>query len=86
MATLRLLVSLARHFRAPIRLPAEVTIFVVRVRKLNGQLMVRRVPEAITDNQDEMYGAFEHDAFDTLFQKAPDKLNLVMKSLQVRRN
>uniref|UniRef100_A0A2K6JR61 Parvin beta n=1 Tax=Rhinopithecus bieti TaxID=61621 RepID=A0A2K6JR61_RHIBE len=63
VAILHLLVSLAMHFRAPIRLPEHVTVQVVVVRKREGLLHSKR------------------DAFDTLFDHAPDKLSVVKKSL-----
>ncbi|EMP33993.1 Beta-parvin [Chelonia mydas] len=56
ISILHLLVALAMHFRAPIRLPEHVSVQVVVVR-------VKR------------------DAFDTLFDHAPDKLSVVKKSL-----
>uniref|UniRef100_A0A2I3RLK9 Parvin beta n=1 Tax=Pan troglodytes TaxID=9598 RepID=A0A2I3RLK9_PANTR len=64
VAILHLLVSLAMHFRAPIRLPEHVTVQVVVVRKREGLLHSKR------------------DAFDTLFDHAPDKLSVVKKFVQ----
>uniref|UniRef100_A0A8D0H4P3 Parvin beta n=1 Tax=Sphenodon punctatus TaxID=8508 RepID=A0A8D0H4P3_SPHPU len=58
VSILHLLVALAMHFRAPIRLPEHVSVQVVVVRKRE-----------------------ERDAFDTLFDHAPDKLSVVKKSL-----
>uniref|UniRef100_A0A8D0H5G5 Parvin beta n=1 Tax=Sphenodon punctatus TaxID=8508 RepID=A0A8D0H5G5_SPHPU len=56
VSILHLLVALAMHFRAPIRLPEHVSVQVVVVRKRE-----------------------ERDAFDTLFDHAPDKLSVVKK-------
>uniref|UniRef100_A0A8C8ZEF7 Parvin beta n=1 Tax=Prolemur simus TaxID=1328070 RepID=A0A8C8ZEF7_PROSS len=64
VAILHLLVSLAMHFRAPIRLPEHVSVQVVVVRKREGLLH-----------------SSHRDAFDTLFDHAPDKLSVVKKSL-----
>uniref|UniRef100_A0A3Q4BUY2 Calponin-homology (CH) domain-containing protein n=1 Tax=Mola mola TaxID=94237 RepID=A0A3Q4BUY2_MOLML len=65
VAILHLLVALSQHFRAPIRLPDHVSIQVVVVQKREGILQ-------------SMHSAFR-DAFDTLFDHAPDKLNVVKK-------
>uniref|UniRef100_A0A673YYB9 Parvin alpha n=1 Tax=Salmo trutta TaxID=8032 RepID=A0A673YYB9_SALTR len=71
VAILHLLVALSQHFRAPIRLPDHVSIQVVVVQKREGILQSRQIQEEIT----------ERDAFDTLFDHAPDKLNVVKKTL-----
>uniref|UniRef100_A0A8C5K8T5 Parvin, beta n=2 Tax=Jaculus jaculus TaxID=51337 RepID=A0A8C5K8T5_JACJA len=81
VAILHLLVSLAMHFRAPIRLPEHVTVQVVVVRKREGLLHSSHISEELTTTTEMMMGRFERDAFDTLFDHAPDKLNLVKKSL-----
>uniref|UniRef100_A0A8C0II25 Parvin beta n=1 Tax=Bubo bubo TaxID=30461 RepID=A0A8C0II25_BUBBB len=64
ISILHLLVALAMHFRAPIRLPEHVSVQVVVVRKREGLLQTTH-----------------RDAFDTLFDHAPDKLSVVKKSL-----
>ncbi|CAO2601398.1 Parvb [Lemmus lemmus] len=81
VSILHLLVSLAIHFRAPIHLPEHVTVQVVVVRKREGLLHSSHVTEELTTTTEIMMGRFERDAFDTLFDHAPDKLNLVKKSL-----
>ncbi|KAI0218915.1 Beta-parvin [Lamellibrachia satsuma] len=81
VAILHLLVALARHFRAPIRLPEHVTVSVIVVQKVDGQLQTRHVLEEITGTNEVISGTFERDAFDTLFDHAPDKLNVVKRSL-----
>ncbi|KAE9521860.1 hypothetical protein AGLY_017742 [Aphis glycines] len=81
VAILHLLVSLARHFRAPIRLPENVTVNVVIVQKRDGVLKNRTVIEEITSRYDDLGMRCERDAFDTLFDHAPDKLEVVKKSL-----
>uniref|UniRef100_A0A6Q2YP20 Calponin-homology (CH) domain-containing protein n=1 Tax=Esox lucius TaxID=8010 RepID=A0A6Q2YP20_ESOLU len=73
VAILHLLVALSQHFRAPIRLPDHVSIQVVVVQKREGILQSRQVLEEITGNTEY------RDAFDTLFDHAPDKLNVVKK-------
>uniref|UniRef100_A0A7N5K4R3 Parvin beta n=1 Tax=Ailuropoda melanoleuca TaxID=9646 RepID=A0A7N5K4R3_AILME len=78
VAILHLLVSLAMHFRAPIRLPEHVSVQVVVVRKREG-LHSSHVTEELTTTTEMMMGRFERDAFDTLFDHAPDKLSVVKK-------
>ncbi|XP_015923944.1 beta-parvin [Parasteatoda tepidariorum] len=81
VAILHLLVSLARHFRAPIRLPENVVINVVVVQKKEGMLHTRTVAEELTSTYDDLGMRVERDAFDTLFDHAPQQLALVKKSL-----
>nr|CAD7453020.1 unnamed protein product [Timema tahoe] len=81
VAILHLLVALARHFRAPVRLPENVAVGVVVVQKHGGSLSHRTVLEEITSTYDDLGMRCERDAFDTLFDHAPDKLQVVKKSL-----
>ncbi|CAK6969943.1 alpha-parvin [Scomber scombrus] len=81
VAILHLLVALSQHFRAPIRLPDHVSIQVVVVQKREGILQSRQIQEEITGNTEAFSGRHERDAFDTLFDHAPDKLNVVKKTL-----
>ncbi|KAM9229003.1 beta-parvin isoform 2-T2 [Dugong dugon] len=81
VAILHLLISLAMHFRAPIRLPEHVSVQVVVVRKREGLLHSNHITEELTTTSEMMMGRFERDAFDTLFDHAPDKLSVVKKSL-----
>uniref|UniRef100_A0A7N6ASL1 Calponin-homology (CH) domain-containing protein n=1 Tax=Anabas testudineus TaxID=64144 RepID=A0A7N6ASL1_ANATE len=68
VAILYLLVALAMHFQAPIRLPEHVSVQVVVVKKREGILQTAVLIQFI-------------DAFDTLLDHAPDKLNVVKTSL-----
>ena len=79
VAILHLLVSLARQFRAPIRLPENVVVNVVVVQKRDGILSHRIVAEEITSTYDDLGLRCERDAFDTLFDHAPDKLQVQLK-------
>ncbi|KAK2726126.1 beta-parvin-like isoform X2 [Artemia franciscana] len=79
---LKLLVALVRHYRAPIRLPENVILEVVVVQKREGMLNPRRVTEEITQTYSDYGQRGERDAFDTLFDHAPDKLKIVKKSLE----
>ncbi|KAG9469652.1 hypothetical protein GDO78_019989 [Eleutherodactylus coqui] len=80
VAILHLLVALSQYFRAPIRLPDHVSIQVVVVQKLDGMLQSRQIQEEITGDTEYVI-VITRDAFDTLFDHAPDKLNVVKKTL-----
>uniref|UniRef100_A0AAX7T745 Calponin-homology (CH) domain-containing protein n=1 Tax=Astatotilapia calliptera TaxID=8154 RepID=A0AAX7T745_ASTCA len=67
VAIIYLLVALAMHFQAPIRLPEHVSVQVVVVKKREGILQTALMTK--------------EDAFDTLLDHAPDKLNVVKTSL-----
>lgn len=75
----QLLVALLRHFRPPVRLPEYVTVDVIVVQKQNGQLNHKIVKEHLTKSYTEVGMICERDAFDTLFEHAPDNLKLVKK-------
>lgn len=81
-AILHLLVALARQYNCPTRLPNNVIINVVVVQKRDGILRSRTVPEDITGTYNDKEQKQERDAFDTLFDHAPEKLVVVKKSLQ----
>ncbi|TRY89832.1 hypothetical protein DNTS_026120 [Danionella cerebrum] len=51
------------------------------LKKREGILQSRQVMEEITGNTEALSGRHERDAFDTLFDHAPDKLNVVKKTL-----
>ncbi|KAG4068784.1 hypothetical protein HA402_002475 [Bradysia odoriphaga] len=81
VAILHLLVALVRHFRAPIRLPENVFVTIVIAQK-NGQVLsAQKYQEQITSQYDDVGMRCERDAFDTLFDCAPEKLAVVKKSL-----
>nr|XP_036882255.1 alpha-parvin [Manis javanica] len=50
-------------------------------QKREGILQSRQIQEEITGNTEALSGRHERDAFDTLFDHAPDKLNVVKKTL-----
>ncbi|OQV19393.1 Transcriptional enhancer factor TEF-1 [Hypsibius exemplaris] len=81
VAMLHLLVALARYYRAPVRLPENVNVRVTVVQKRDGLLHQRQIIEEVTTTYDEWGLRQERDAFDTLFDHAPDKLNVVKKRL-----
>uniref|UniRef100_A0A8C8JXP8 Calponin-homology (CH) domain-containing protein n=1 Tax=Oncorhynchus tshawytscha TaxID=74940 RepID=A0A8C8JXP8_ONCTS len=81
VAILHLLVALSQHFRAPIRLPDHVSIqvVVVQVLKFDTYFYFSSL-FSVYDNLNAFY-LVSRDAFDTLFDHAPDKLNVVKKTL-----
>ncbi|XP_036373637.1 beta-parvin-like isoform X1 [Megalops cyprinoides] len=81
LAIVCLLVSLATHFQAATRLPERVCVQVVVMKKRDGVLQTSQVTKELTTTTEIMMGRFERDAFDTLLDHAPDKLNVVKKSL-----
>jgi len=82
VAILHLLVALAKHYEAPIRMPENVVLKIMVIKKNKGNLTHRVVEEIITTTLEEMTGGrFARDAFDTLLDHAPDKLSIVKKSL-----
>ncbi|XP_011200421.1 beta-parvin isoform X1 [Bactrocera dorsalis] len=81
VAILHLLVALARYFRAPIRLPENVFVYVVIAQKSGGVLNAQKFREQITSEYDDVGMRCDKDAFDTLFDCAPEKLSVVKKSL-----
>uniref|UniRef100_A0A8D0D221 Parvin, beta n=1 Tax=Sander lucioperca TaxID=283035 RepID=A0A8D0D221_SANLU len=78
VAIVYLLVALAMHFQAPIRLPEHVSVQVVVIKKREGILQTALVTKELTSTTE--YES-ERDAFDTLLDHAPDKLNVVKTSL-----
>lgn len=86
VAMMHLLVALARHFRPPVRLPEHLTVPVVIVQKVNGQISHRIQQEVVTGAYGGDVGGRrpERDAFDTLLEAAPHQphqLQVVKKSM-----
>uniref|UniRef100_A0A8C9YS21 Parvin, beta n=1 Tax=Sander lucioperca TaxID=283035 RepID=A0A8C9YS21_SANLU len=88
VAIVYLLVALAMHFQAPIRLPEHWLILhmsssecALTIAKREGILQTALVTKELTSTTEMMMGRFERDAFDTLLDHAPDKLNVVKTSL-----
>ncbi|KAH1002569.1 beta-parvin [Dendroctonus ponderosae] len=81
VAIIHLLVALARHFRPPVRLTENVSVSVVVVKMKQGQLIPERINENLTTEYDDVGMRCERDAFDALFDHAPEKLQIVKKSL-----
>ena len=82
IAILHLLVAIIKHFKVPINLPENITVRVIIIQK-KKKLEKITITEKITGSasaKDENIKK-ERDAFDTLFEHAPDKLVLVKNSL-----
>jgi parvin len=71
---------MALHFRAPIRFPTNVNVQVLIYTRNGKQVNKSIVTEQLTTRQTELAPKGERDAFDTLFDYGPDKLQHV-KSL-----
>lgn len=81
VAILHLLITLALHYRAPIRFPNNVNVQVLIYSRHGKQISKSIVTEQLTTKQTEMAPKGERDAFDTLFDYGPDKLQHVKSSL-----
>ncbi|KAK2156146.1 hypothetical protein LSH36_220g01000 [Paralvinella palmiformis] len=83
VAILHLMIALARHYKAPIRLPSNVKVNMIIVKKQGDVLLPRTIIVELTgkEEQEQGYDSQERDAFDTLVSHAPDKLNVVKTSL-----
>ena len=81
VATLHILIALALHFRAPIRMPENVVIEVITITKKDGGLVRNAISEQMTAEYgyNELGQKREKDAFDTLF----DKQNQPTENLQL---
>ena len=80
VATLHLLIALALHFRAPIRMPENVVIDVITITKKDGGLVRKIFSEQMTAEYgyDELGEKRKKDAFDSLF----DNQNQPTENLQ----
>lgn len=81
VALLQLLVGMAIHYRAPIRFPNNVNAQMMVYQRQGRQINKNIVSEQVTGKQTELAPNGERDAFDTLFDYGPDKLQHVKTSL-----
>jgi len=81
VAILQLLVTLAINYHAPIRFPnnvnAQMTVYTRHGRQINKEF----ITEQITTKHSDVPPKGDRDAFDTLFDYGPDKLQHVKSSL-----
>ncbi|KAI6171438.1 hypothetical protein M3Y97_01044600 [Aphelenchoides bicaudatus] len=80
-AILQLLVTLAVNFHAPIRFPNNVNAQMIVYHRNGRQINKEFITEQITTKQSDVPPKGERDAFDTLFDYGPDKLQHVKSSL-----
>ncbi|XP_063716913.1 alpha-parvin-like [Symsagittifera roscoffensis] len=82
VAILKFLVSISRQFKAPVRIPPDVTVRLVEVTKKEGKLVHNYVTLPITGS--EIDGIFqEPDAFDELFEQgSKEKLQTAISILR----
>lgn len=82
VSILRLLVALIHRFAPSIRLPRNVQLTVLVVRKINGILQHRRQIEVITESEEELDADTDHDAISALVDCAvPEKLAAFQQTL-----
>ena len=81
VAILHLLIGLAIHYRAPIRFPNNVNVQILVYQRNGRQINKNIITEQLTTKQTELAPKGERDAFDTLFDYGPDKLQHVKSSL-----
>lgn len=85
IATLHLMVALAKHFRCPTPLPDNVKIRVLHVERLEEKMVHREKIEEITGDEESPGGPTpavpDLDIFDRLFAQAPHKLEDVKNAL-----
>ncbi|XP_069619449.1 gamma-parvin isoform X2 [Ranitomeya imitator] len=82
LATLHLLVALARHFRPDLPLPPNVSVEVIVVEPTKSGMKTEKAIEFVTRSRDED-ATPKKDGFDQLFELNPEKamLNFVNKQL-----
>ena len=74
ISILHLLVAIVKYFKVPVNLPENISVKVIIIQK-KKKLEKITVTEQITGSSNPVKK--DRDAFDTLFEHAPDKLNLV---------
>nr|XP_041569581.1 gamma-parvin isoform X2 [Taeniopygia guttata] len=80
LSTLHLLVAIAKHFEPTLALPPNVQVETITIETTSRGLKTSNAVEYITENKENI-GAQSNDAFDELFNCAPDKLDAVKKAL-----
>lgn len=80
LATLHLLVALARHFQPELPLPPNVSVEVIVVEPTKSGMKTGKAMEFITESRDED-AAPKKDGFDQLFELNPDKVNDVKQAM-----
>ncbi|XP_077122720.1 gamma-parvin isoform X1 [Ranitomeya variabilis] len=80
LATLHLLVALARHFRPDLPLPPNVSVEVIVVEPTKSGMKTEKAIEFVTRSSDED-ATPKKDGFDQLFELNPEKVNDVKQAM-----
>ncbi|XP_044535533.1 gamma-parvin isoform X2 [Gracilinanus agilis] len=80
LATLHLLVAMAKHFQADLALPADVQVEVLTIESTKNGLKSGKSVEQLTDGRDSDQQS-KVDVFDELFKLAPEKVNAVKEAI-----
>ncbi|CAH2278332.1 gamma-parvin isoform X1 [Pelobates cultripes] len=80
LATLHLLVALARHFKPDLQLPPNVCVEVIFVEPTKSGMKTEKAVEFLTLSSDGD-SSLKSDAFDLLFEKTPDKVQEVKQAI-----
>ncbi|XP_063301124.1 gamma-parvin [Pelobates fuscus] len=80
LATLHLLVALARHFKPDLQLPPNVCVEVIFVEPTKIGMKTEKAVEILTLSSDGD-SSLKSDAFDILFEKTPDKVQDVKQAI-----
>ncbi|XP_056373405.1 gamma-parvin [Hyla sarda] len=80
LATLHLLVALARHFRPDLPLPPNVSVEVIVVEPTKTGMKTGKAIEFLTKSSDED-AALKKDGFDQLFELTPHTVNDVKQAM-----
>ncbi|XP_020838491.1 gamma-parvin isoform X2 [Phascolarctos cinereus] len=81
LATLHLLVAMAKHFQPDLPLPANVQVEVVTIKSTKNGLKSEKSVEQITDCNMDSDQQSKVDIFDELFKLAPEKVNAVKEAI-----
>nr|XP_030119267.3 gamma-parvin isoform X3 [Taeniopygia guttata] len=81
LSTLHLLVAIAKHFEPTLALPPNVQVETITIETTSRGLKTSNAVEYITENKENIGAQSKDDAFDELFNCAPDKLDAVKKAL-----
>ncbi|XP_075715937.1 gamma-parvin [Rhinoderma darwinii] len=80
LATLHLLVALARHFQPGLHLPPNVSVEVIVMEPTKTGVKTEKAIEFVTRSSDED-AAPKKDGFDQLFEMNPEKINDVKEAI-----
>ncbi|XP_074083241.1 gamma-parvin [Macrotis lagotis] len=81
LATLHLLVAMAKHFQPDLSLPENVQVEVLTIESTKNGLKSGKSMEQITDCKMDSNQQSKVDVFDELFKLAPEKVNAVKEAI-----